>query len=297
MNRKYFALERTEQTATITIYGDICSWAWEEYGEMSAQILSKQLEALGDVNEINVYINSYGGEVAEGLAIYNALRRHKAKVRTFCDGFACSIASVIFMAGDERIMNEASLLMIHNAWTWTSGNAAELRKQAEDLDKITQASVEAYKAHSSLTEDEIKALMDAETWILPSEAFDYGFATAVEKTEKANTSQNAKAKLLGIVRAYQEAQKDDADPEDDPDDDEQDNPDAPPDDNSGGDPSTGDSEEDDPEEPASDEPEDDPEDDPKDDSEDDPEDDSEADNEEKAAQMWSGFFNALSKMK
>lgn len=288
MNRKYFALERTEQSATITIYGDICSWAWEEYGEMSAQILSKQLEALGDVNEINVYINSYGGEVAEGLAIYNALRRHKAKVRTFCDGFACSIASVIFMAGDERIMNEASLLMIHNAWTWASGNAAELRKQAEDLDKITQASVEAYKAHSSLKEEEIKALMDAETWILPSEALDYGFATAVEKTEKANTSQNAKAKLFGIVRAYQKKEDDDKESDDTPDDDEQDNPDNPPDD-SDGDSGTGDPEKDDPEEPADDDPDD--------DSNDDSDDDSEANKEEKAAQMWSGFFNALSKMK
>ena len=284
MNKKYFALERTEQSATITIYGDICSWAWEDFGEMSANILSKQLEALGDVNEINVYINSYGGEVAEGLAIYNALRRHKAKVRTFCDGFACSIASVIFMAGDERIMNEASLLMIHNAWTWASGNAAELRKQAEDLDKITQASVEAYKAHSSLKEEDIKALMDAETWILPSEALEYGFATSVEKTEKANTSQNAKAKLFGIVRAYQENQNADEEPDDTPDDDGQDTPDDPE-----GDPGTGDSEEDDPETPADDDTED--------DSNDDSDGDSEANTEEKAAQMWSGFFNALSKMK
>ena len=285
MNKKYFALERTEQSATITIYGDICSWAWEEFGEMSANILSKQLEALGDVNEINVYINSYGGEVAEGLAIYNALRRHKAKVRTFCDGFACSIASVIFMAGDERIMNEASLLMIHNAWTWASGNAAELRKQAEDLDKITQASVEAYKAHSNLKEEEIKALMDNETWILPSEAIEYGFATAVEKTEKANTSQNARAKLFGIVRAYQEKQENDEEPDNTPDDDEQDNPDEspddPPDDDPDGEAGTGDSEEDDTEEPA----------------EDDPEDDSDADKEKEAAQLWSGFLNALSKMK
>lgn len=289
MNRKYFALEKTKQTATITIYGDICSWAWEEFGEMSAQILSKQLEALGDVNEINVYINSYGGEVAEGLAIYTALRRHKAKVRTFCDGFACSIASVIFMAGDERIMNEASLLMIHNAWTSTSGNAAELRKQAEDLDKITQASVEAYKAHSSLKEAEIKALMDAETWILPSEALSYGFATSVEKTEKANTSQNAKAKLFGIVRAYQKKEDDEKESDDTPDDDEQENPDDTPDDDSNGEPGTGDPEKDDPEEPADDDPED--------DSNDDSDDDSEANKEEKAAQMWSGFFNALSKMK
>ena len=279
MNRKYFALEKHKQTATITIYGDITSYPWFE-GDVSSANLSRQLEELNDVDEINVYINSYGGEVAEGLAIYNALRRHKAKIRTFCDGFACSIASVVFMAGDERIMNEASLLMIHNAWTWASGNAAELRKQAEDLDKITQASVEAYKAHSSLKEEEIKALMDAETWILPSEALEYGFATAVEKTEKANTSQNAKAKLFGIVRAYQEKQDDEKELDDTPDDDEQNNPDDPTDDDSDGEPGTGDPEKDDPEEPA----------------DDDPDDDSDADKEKEAAQMWSGFFNALKKL-
>ncbi|EGC8431292.1 Clp protease ClpP [Listeria monocytogenes] len=286
MNRKYFALEKHKQTATINIYGDITSWPWFE-GDVSAVNLSKQLEELDDVNEINVYINSYGGEVAEGLAIYNALRRHKAKVRTICDGFACSIASVIFMAGDERVMNEASLLMIHNAWTWASGNAAELRKQAEDLDKITQASVEAYKAHSSLKEEEIKALMDAETWILPAEAIDYGFATAIEKTEKANTSQNAKAKLFGIVRAYQENLDDEEELDDTPDDDEQENPDENPDDTTDDDsedePGTGDSEDDDPET-ADDEEEDSSSDDPN------------ADEEEKAAQMWSGFFNALKNM-
>lgn len=288
MNRKYFALEKHKQTATITIYGDITSWPWLE-SDVSSHNLSKQLEALNDVDEINVYINSYGGEVAEGVAIYNALRRHKAKVRTICDGFACSIASVIFMAGDERVMNEASMLMIHNAWTYAEGNAAQLRKQAEDLEKITQLSVEAYKAHSSLKEDEITALMDAETWILPSEALEYGFATAVEKPEKANTSQNAKAKLFGIVRAYQEAKDEDEEPDDTPDDDEQNNPDDAPDDDSGSDPDTGDSEDDDPDPPADDDPED--------DSNDDSDDDSEANNEEKSAQMWSGFFNALSKMK
>lgn len=292
MKRKYFALERHKQTATITIYGDITSWPWLE-SDVSSHNLSKQLETLNDVDEINVYINSYGGEVAEGIAIYNALRRHKAKVRTICDGFACSIASVIFMAGEERVMNEASMLMIHNAWTYAEGNAAQLRKQAEDLEKITQLSIEAYKAHSSLKEDEITALMDAETWILPSEALEYGFATSVEKPEKANTSQNAKAKLFGIVRAYQEKQNDDEEPDNTPDDDEQENPDEspddPPDDDSEGEPGTGDSENDDPETPADDDPED--------DSNDDSDDDSEADKEEKAAQMWSGFFNALSKMK
>ena len=159
MNRQYYQLTKANNTATINIYGDITSFPWCD-GDVSASNLSRQLEQLTDVSEIDVYINSYGGEVAEGLAIYNALKRHKAKVRTYCDGFAASIASVIFMAGDERIMNDSSLLMIHNAWSYVQGNAKELRKQADDLDKITQASVVAYKAHSTLSEAEIVELMD-----------------------------------------------------------------------------------------------------------------------------------------
>ena len=84
-----------------------------------AILYQKELQELDEsIEQINVYIIPYGGEVAEGLAIYNALKRHKAKVTTYVDGFACSIASVIFAVGDERIMSDTSLLMIHNAWTW-----------------------------------------------------------------------------------------------------------------------------------------------------------------------------------
>lgn len=208
MKKNYYSMTQSGDIATINIYGDICSWAWEELGEMSAVNLSKKLDEIGEVSQINVYINSYGGEVAEGLAIYNALKRHKAKVKTYCDGFACSIASVIFMAGDERVMNESSLLMIHNAWMRTSGNAEELRKQADDLDKITQASVIAYMSHSSLSEEDIKSLMDNETWILPEEAAEWGFATSIEKTTNANASQNAKVCLFDIVKKHREGLND-----------------------------------------------------------------------------------------
>ena len=115
MNKKYFQLTQNNNEVDIQIYGDITSWEWLE-SDVSSYTLSKQIEEL-ECDQINVYINSYGGEVAEGLAIYNQLKRHKAKVKTVCDGFACSAASVVFMAGDERIMSTASLLMIHNAWT------------------------------------------------------------------------------------------------------------------------------------------------------------------------------------
>lgn len=223
MKKMYYSLEQNGDVAHINIYGDITSYAGkndlfgDEIDGVSAVNLSKKLAEIGDVSQINVYINSYGGEVAEGLAIYNALKRHNAKIKTYCDGFACSIASVIFMAGDERIMNESSLLMIHNAWTYAVGNSEELRKQADDLEKITQASVEAYKAHSELSEEEIKNLMDAETWILPAEALEYGFATSVLKSENAEVSQSARMRLFDIIKAHQA----ETDPEDTDEDEEQ----------------------------------------------------------------------------
>ena len=276
-NKKFFSLVKEKQTATLNIYGDITSWPWLDT-DVSAANLSKQLEALGDVEQIDVYINSYGGEVAEGLAIYNALRRHKAKVRTYCDGFACSIASVIFMAGDERIMNESSLLMIHNAWTYAMGNSAELRKQADDLEKITQASVEAYKAHSSLSEKEIKKLMDNESWILPEEALSYGFATTIDKTENENANQSAWLQLFNIIKAHQAKEEE---PENDPEDEEEEDKDN----DTGG------------EENPENEPETDSEDEEEEGKEKQSEEEekTEADKEDEPAQLWSGFFNALLK--
>ena len=223
--KKYFQLTTSEDgtTADLDIYGDISSCWWDD-DAMSASKLSKQLDELGDVSQINVHINSYGGEVAEGLAIYSALRRHKAHVRTTCDGFACSIASVIFMAGDERLMSDASLLMIHNAWTSAWGvNAADLRKLADDMDTITSASKSAYMARVSITEDELTELMDAETWISPADAVDMGFATEIETFESGDkASQGARDALMALVMASVEkrsAGKDDDDePDDEPDD-------------------------------------------------------------------------------
>lgn len=219
MKRNYFSMVQNGDVATINIYGDITSWAWEELGEVSAYTLSKQLDSLTNVNQIEVYINSYGGEVAEGLAIYNALKRKgkQAKVKTYCDGFACSIASVIFMAGSERIMSNASLLMIHNAWTIGQGNAEELRKLADDMDIITSASVEAYKERSTLSEKKIKELMSAESWITPKDAVKWGFATGIEEEKAENVSQSVKQKLFDIVMKSEEAQDDELEDEEDKD--------------------------------------------------------------------------------
>ncbi|WKY45999.1 Clp protease ClpP [Eubacteriaceae bacterium ES2] len=193
--KKYYSLEKNETTADIYIYGDITSWPWLE-NDVSSYCLAKELETL-EVEKINCYINSYGGEVAEGLAIYNQLKRHSAKVTTICDGFACSAASVIFMAGDERMMGEASLLMVHNAWSSTSGNAEELRKQADDLDTITSASINAYLSCVNIEEKELKKLLDEETWILPEDAVAMNFATGIMQEEiSIQASQSVKQKVI-----------------------------------------------------------------------------------------------------
>lgn len=214
MKNKYYSLESEGKSASLNIFGDISEWAEKGSGR-SVSDLTKQLADLEDVEHIEVTINSYGGEVAQGLAIYNALRNHKARITMRCSGFACSIASVIFMAGEERIMDDASLLMIHNAWTFAEGNAADLRKQAEDLDKITEASVKAYMSRVNISEEKLRALMDAETWLDPEAALEYGFATSIEKHEADNPSQNARKKVQKmILNPYQAL--DEEDKKDDP---------------------------------------------------------------------------------
>lgn len=181
MAKKYYSLAKSEDgaKAEIFIFGDITSWEWLE-SDVSSYTLAKELATLGDVQEIDVHINSYGGEVSEGLAIYNQLKNSKARVITYCDGFACSIASVVFMAGDTRVMNEASLLMIHNPWTYVTGNAAKLRKEADDLEVIAEASINAYLNRVSIKREELIDLLDAETWLSPESALLKGFATAIE---------------------------------------------------------------------------------------------------------------------
>lgn len=193
---KYYQLAQNGTSVDLYIFGDICAWAWPEIGEQSGVTIVNQLKEL-DVDTINVHINSYGGDVAEGLAIYNVLREHKAQIVTICDGFACSAASVVFMAGDRRVMQPASLLMIHNAWTVAMGDAARLRKMADDIETITQASVEAYKKVATISEKEIKALMDAETWILPKDAVEYGFATEID--DEDDDDDEPKQSAFGVI--------------------------------------------------------------------------------------------------
>ena len=139
MDKKFYSFEnKTDTSADLYIYGDITSYEWDE-SDVSAWGFKKELEELGEISELNVHINSYGGETFQGLAIYNLLKQHKAQINVYVDGIAASSASIIAMSGDKIYMPKTSLMMIHNCWKWAVGNSKELRKTADDMDKVAIA--------------------------------------------------------------------------------------------------------------------------------------------------------------
>lgn len=191
-----YSLKVKDDTADLFIYGDIASdnYKWSE-SDVSSNDIIKQLKEL-PAKSINVHINSYGGECAEGMAIYNALKDSSAKVTTICDGFACSAASVVFMAGDVRRMHNVSLLMIHNAWTCAQGNASQFDKEAEDLRTLDKQMKRAYLDNVNISETELDKLLAAETWISPENAVEMGFATEIVEDK---TSSKASASAAAVI--------------------------------------------------------------------------------------------------
>ena len=196
---KYYALEQTDSAAELYIFGDIAGHGQmsEDDPDRSAYNIINELKNIS-TDSVNVHINSMGGDVSEGMAIYNTLKNSGKKVTTYCDGFACSAASVVFMAGSERVMSKESLLMIHNAWMVTSGNADQLRKDADDLEKISETMSNAYLEGTNISKDELKTLLANETWISANEAKDYGFATKVSGSDE---SDSPKMSAMASVKA------------------------------------------------------------------------------------------------
>lgn len=160
-------------TADIYIYDPIGQSYWEE--RVSAKSISQQINEL-DVDEIHVFINSPGGDAWDGLAIMNALRRHRASVTVTVDALAASAASVIAMAGDRVVMNRGAELMIHDPWTWAEGNAQDLMKLAETLDKLGDSYADAYAARAGGSREQFREAMRAETWYSAEEAVTAGLA-------------------------------------------------------------------------------------------------------------------------
>jgi ATP-dependent Clp protease, protease subunit len=170
---------------------------------------------------IHLRINSPGGEIVEGSAIYNALTRHKGGLTVHIDALAASMASVIAMSGDPVYMSDNALLMIHNPWTLAAGEAKDLRKQADLLDTMKSNLIRAYQKKSGMEEKAIAKLMDEETWLDAVEAVALGFVDAIEdgipaaasaKEMRARFDNFAKAKMQNTVISEAEVSAPAADP-------------------------------------------------------------------------------------
>ena len=160
--------------AEIVIYDEIGAFG------IPAKAFLDELKALGPVAELTVGINSPGGSVFDGVAIYNALKRHDAAITVWIDGLAASIASMIAMAGDEIVMPENAMLVLHDPSGLVAGTASDMRALAEALDRMKAGMVAAYRDKSGRDDAEIEALMRDETWLSAQEAVALGLADRVE---------------------------------------------------------------------------------------------------------------------
>lgn len=169
---------KSKTKAEVVIYGVIGASFWED--GITDVNFQKELKALGDVEEIEVRINSVGGDVFQGWAIYNLLKQHKAKITTYVDGLAASIASIIALAGDTVIMGEGAQMMIHSAWTYTAGNARDLESVIDRLLSIDEQLIKTYAGKTKKDREHMRGLVQAETWFTAEEAVDIGLADKVE---------------------------------------------------------------------------------------------------------------------
>lgn len=222
-----------EKSLVVNIHGEIGQSFFdfpdsekEENSVASVKDLQEILNKNKNIPTVNIYINSPGGSVNEGIAIYNILKRTRAYVRVFIDGFACSIASVIAMAGNAIYMPKSSMQMVHNAWTVAMGNSEELRKVADDLDKINEVVILAYMSKFKGTEKELRKLLDDESYLTAEECLKYGLCTKIvddsENTQSnvedgldatTNMFENKLTKLVSIKNAIKDLDAEIVEPE------------------------------------------------------------------------------------
>jgi ATP-dependent Clp protease, protease subunit len=172
--RSWYQFRAQARGAEIVIYDEIGAFG------IPAKAFLDELKALGPVAELTIRINSPGGSVFDGVAIYNALKRHDAAITVWIDGIAASIASMIAMAGDEVVMPENAMMVLHDPSGLVAGTASDMRAMAEALDRMKAGMVAAYRDKSGRDHAEIEALIQAETWLSAQEAVDLGLADRIE---------------------------------------------------------------------------------------------------------------------
>lgn len=190
------AAEDATDEAEVFIYGDIGGW-WDG---VQAEQFAKDLSGL-DVSTINVRLNSPGGLVFDGVAIYNALVQHKARVVVHIDGIAASIASVIAMAGDEIRIAEGAHVMIHKPWSFVVGDSVSMRKEADVLDELEGGLIDIYAARTENKRDQLETWVAAETWFRGQKAVDEGFADVMVPAKKKEKKEaHARSAMLPLFR-------------------------------------------------------------------------------------------------
>lgn len=171
-NQSWYSIKaKANDTAEISIYDEIGFWG------VSAASFAQDLKNCGNnLKQINLHIHSPGGDVFDGIAIYNLLKNHPANVTIYIDGLAASMASVIAMAGNEVIMPENAMMMIHKPWGIQGGDAEDMRKYADLLDKVENTLIPAYASKTGKTPEELAEMLSAETWLNGKECVEQGFA-------------------------------------------------------------------------------------------------------------------------
>ncbi|MDD5037658.1 MAG: Clp protease ClpP [Methylococcaceae bacterium] len=192
------AAKEDPKVGELLLYGLISNSSW--WGdEVTPKQFHEDLQALGDIDTLNIYINSDGGDVFAAKAIYSMLKRHTAQKVVYVDGLAASAAADVAMVGDRIIMPKNAMMMIHRGWTIALGNKNDFQKIAEELALIDQTRIAVYQEKTGLAEKEIVALLDAETWLTADDALEKGFATEIEEAKEiAACLVNGKAMINGL---------------------------------------------------------------------------------------------------
>lgn len=193
-------VDQPGENPKLYFYGDIVSdwWgAWQEEDQYPTAICNFLSAAQG--RDIDIYINSGGGAVFAGMAIYNMLKRYSGQKTVYVDGVAASIASIIALAGDRVIIPENAYFMVHRPWTCIAGNAAELRKAADALDTLDRGATAVYQEFSQVDEDQLKKYIEEETWFTGKEAAE--IFSKVETVAAVDAVAKADEETLNQFRA------------------------------------------------------------------------------------------------
>lgn len=208
---RIFNITQNGREADIYIYGDITGYPYK--ANKSAASIVEEIQAL-DADVINVHINSYGGSVKEGWGMYNALREHKAKIRTYADGFVCSAALYPFLAGDERFASPVSAFYLHQVAVGAHGYAEDLRAAADDADLMTDIGIQAFVDVAGMTKEKTLELMKQETWLRPQAALELGICTAITKSsEDQSYTQSVRQQIIQKLTGVPEQREEPLEPE------------------------------------------------------------------------------------